>query len=482
MSGVLQILFSLFSMVLLVRYLPQQEYGVWAVVMGLAAPILLFVSFGHAQALYRFMPAVEGGDARRELLWRVVSGRVAIAAGIFALLLAAFPFWSERFGLEGRRELLLWMSPGHVCTAANLYVTAGLNIAFRQREVLIASFVNQSFFVAGVAFGIWRGEEILYFAAVYSGSCVLQLVIGLLAVAYFYGRPKSTDLFRRVSEDAGRRRYRRTTYVDDLGTAFLSADINRLVLAAFAPSAEVAIFAVASSIVERLRRFQPLEIFRPLATVSFFRRFEETGELADVDRMFRLLFAANRVVTVLYLVLFVPLGMPVLGWVFGAEYASSWLPAVFLFAAMGIFAMPIGIVAQALRRPQVLVYAKLAVVVNVGLGIPLAALHGAAGIAFAAMMASLSKNVIAYLLLRREFAIHYPWKSLGRYLVVGASLALGLHVLAGYAGVLVAGVAGGVAWIGALRHAGLLERQDRELLTSLVPDRLAAPARWVLGA
>ena len=51
MSGVLQILFSLVSMVLLVRYLPQEQYGVWAIVVGLGAPIMLFFERGQAERL-----------------------------------------------------------------------------------------------------------------------------------------------------------------------------------------------------------------------------------------------------------------------------------------------------------------------------------------------------------------------------------------------------------------------------------------------
>lgn len=481
LSGLLQILFSLLGMVLLVRYLPQEQYGVWAIIVGLSVPILLIVSLGHVQALYRFMPAIDDPEARRQLLWRVIARRLAVAVAAFALLVLAFPLYAERFGLAGHWDLLLWMLPGHLCQAANQYVMAALNVAFRQREVLIGAFVCQLVFVAAVAVGIARQEEILYFAAVYSGSGAIQLAIGLAACLYFYGRPQAGDLVRRALEDPERRRYRRTCFVDDLGTAFLSPDINRLVLAALSSSAEVAVFAVASNIVERLRRFLPVEVFRPLAMVSIFRRYEETGEIGDVNRIFRLLYALNRTVSFLYLALFLPLGAPLLAWVFREEYAAAWLPAVFLFLAIGLIGMPIGIVAQTLRRPQALVWAKLAVLVNLGLGIPLAARHGAAGIAAAAMIAAACRNLITYLLLRREFGVRYPWSTLLRFLAAGATVTLGVDRLDSLVGLIPAAALGGVAWLVALRLFRVIEPADRELLASLVPERLARPLRWVLG-
>jgi O-antigen/teichoic acid export membrane protein len=59
---------------------------------------------------------------------------------------------------------------------------------------------------------------------------------------------------------------------------------------------------------------------------------------------------------------------------------------VFLFVGIGPFGTPYGLVAQTLRRPQLLIYSKVGVVVNLGLGLPLSYQFGASGMAIAAAL------------------------------------------------------------------------------------------------
>ena len=59
LSGLLQIPFALLSMLLLVRYLPPDEYGVWVVLIGFGGPLMLAISLGYNHAILRFVPSMK---------------------------------------------------------------------------------------------------------------------------------------------------------------------------------------------------------------------------------------------------------------------------------------------------------------------------------------------------------------------------------------------------------------------------------------
>jgi O-antigen/teichoic acid export membrane protein len=367
-SGLLRIIVSLVGLLLLVRYLPQEEYGVWVLLTGLAIPLGLFTSLGFQQSLMRFMPALPDGPPRAERLWAVIGGRLALATCASLALTMSFSWIAPRFGLDGHLASFLAVQPGIVLMCVTVYATAGLNVAFRQREAFIAAFVQQTLFLATVAGGIGTGQGLIYFAGAYSVTSAAHLAVSLAYCVRVYGRPRLGELARRPSEPGEEVRYRRTSYVNEVAGSFLSPDISRYLLAAFSTTLEVAVYAVATSIVLRLRSFQPMEIFRPLATVSVFERFEQTGRVDELNKSFRFLYTANHLVTAFYVALFLPLGAQTLAWVFRDEYVSSYLPALFFFLSLALFGMPVGLLAHALRRPQFLIYSKAAVLVNVFVG------------------------------------------------------------------------------------------------------------------
>ena len=142
-SGLLRLVMGLVGLLLLVRYLPQEEYGVWALLTGLAIPLGLFTSLGFQHSLMRFMPALPDGPPRAERLWAVIGGRLALAACASLALMMSFSWIAPRIGLDGHLASFLAVQPGIVLTCVTVYATAGLNVAFRQREVFIAAFVQQ---------------------------------------------------------------------------------------------------------------------------------------------------------------------------------------------------------------------------------------------------------------------------------------------------------------------------------------------------
>lgn len=480
-SGLLRVVMGLVGLLLLVRYLPQAQYGVWVLLTGLAIPLGLFTSLGFQQSLIRFMPSLPDGPPRAERLWAVIGTRLIIALGTSLALVAGFPWIAPRFGLEGQFAPFVAVQPGVLFLSVNSYVTVGLNVAFRQRETFIAALAQQILFLATVTAGIVTEQPLLYFATTYSATASVYLGVSLTYCVRVYGRPRLGGLLRRLGESVDEVRYRRTAYVNEVAGSFLTPDVSRYLLAAFSTTVEVATFAVATSIVTRLRSFQPLEIFRSLATVAIFERFEQTGRLEDLNKAFRFLYTTNHLVTVFYAALFVPLGAQALAWVFREEYVSSFLPTLFFFLSLALFGMPVGLLAHTLRRPQYLIYAKASVLVNVGLGIPLSIRFGASGMAFAAMLSVFAGNAITYGLLRLEFDLRFPWSALARFLVAGTIAAGVSWLVLDVAPLPVAALSGTLVYALAARFLGVLTRWERDLLVSLAPERARRPLRLLMG-
>jgi O-antigen/teichoic acid export membrane protein len=471
LSGAMQIVLSLVGMLLLVRYLPPDLYGVWVILLGFTVPIILFTSLGFRNSLLRFLPATETRALQRRFLWSVLFRRALVAFLACIAMGLAFPLFAERLGIAGHGRAFTALLPGYLFLDMSHYMMVGLNTAFRQREVFLGSLFFQIVSVAGVVSGIYLKEDLLYFAVVYSFATLAYLAFNMVVTSHFFGRPQWQDFTRRHFENPEEKKYRRASFLDDVGNGLLSSDVNRFILAAFSTSPQVAVYAVASTIILRLRALVPIWLFRPLVTVIFFKRFEESGSIDEVNRMFSFVFALNRVVTTAFLILFIPLGQETLVWVFREDYVSSYLPMVFLFFSMGFLTMPVGLVAQAVRRPEWLVYSKVAVLVNIGLGIPFAMMYGALGMAAVAAISELVKSLIVFVLLRMEFGIRYPWKGTFRFLLAGGAVCTGLWWIQGYVPLLVAGGIGLIVWLIAVRYCGVLTRDEKRLLVSLAPER-----------
>jgi hypothetical protein len=88
-----------------------------------------------------------------------------------------------------------------------------------------------------------------------------------------------------------------------------------------------------------------------------------------------------------------------------------------------------------------------------------------------AALSEFVKSLIVFVLLRINFRLRYPWRSTLRFLLAGAAVAAGVGGLQTFMPLLVAGAFGALGWLVAVRYCGVLTKDQRRLLISLVPDR-----------
>jgi O-antigen/teichoic acid export membrane protein len=479
-AGALQIALSLVSMVLLVRYLEPHEYGVWAILAALSTMVNLVISFGYGEFIVRFVPGLAPPLVRR-VVWSILARRMALAALVSIALVAGFDLYADPFELTSYRLHFTIMQAALILNLGTLYLTQAMNARFMQREVLLLAFPFQTALVCLTLAGIAARQPLLYFVL----ATTLVAAVNFAASAWLFGRhyapPPLGGWAAGTGETAEQKRYRRLAYVDEWGVNFLSTDIARYLISYFSSNVEVAIYTVATTIVARLQFFLPLTMLKPLADATFYTRYEETGDPAELLRMFRFLFDVNNLVALFFVAAFVPYGEELLALVFRSTYAAAYVPIVVLLVFLVLHQVPVGMLAKALKRPDILIYSKAAVVVNVALGIPLVIEYGATGMAVATAVSVAVKNVIMAVFLRRLIDLRISWRATIRGGVATvAAIAIAL-VLKPFHPIVTGLLVAPIAYVAAVRLLAPLEPSDRALLLDMLPGFARRWAGFALG-
>jgi len=479
--ALLQIALSLVGMVLLVRYLSPADYGVWMLLQGLIGVVELFASFGFLMVLVRSLPAL---DERREiagLVWSVTLRRLVFAAAIAALLVAAFPLYAARYEIEAHRFEVSLVPAFLVPAVGSAYLAASLQALFEQRSVLTASLAYQLVMLSATALGIVQGRPLAYFVIVSASANWAQFVVLAALFARRFGGPRRADLRRALPETDDQRRYRRVSWLDDLGVRVLSTDIDRYLIGFFSQSAQVAIYAVAATITSRLEYFLPHRMLQSVIEPAIYRRYEETGGVSGVAPIFGAIFKVNYVLAFGFLAVFVPLGGELLRAVFGDVYDASWAPTVIFLAFLAFNSNPLGMVIHAVRRPELLVFSKVVIPLNFVLAWLLVPRYGALGMAAATGATMVLKNTALFAVAKRQLGLSIPWVATLRC-AAAAALTAGAVRLVPEGVPLVARVAlAGMIYLPAALFLGAFERDDVRLAAAVLPDSLRRrlPAAWV---
>jgi O-antigen/teichoic acid export membrane protein len=483
-AGALQIALSLLSMVLLVRYLEPQEYGVWSILAALSTVVNLFASFGFGEFVIRFVPGIEQASDVARTIWSVVARRMALATLASVVLVATFGFYAARFELTAYGLHFAIYQLVVIFGLGSLYLQYAMNARFMQRELVLRAIPTQMTLIGLTLFGIWRRETLLYFVIVTSAVTVASFALNAYIVGRRY-RPSWAALFGPVPQTPAQVRYRRLSYLDEFGVNFLSTDIARYLVSYFSNNVEVAIYSVATTIVARLQLFLPGWMLKSLTDAAFYSRYEQTGDPADLARMFRLLYGVNTVASFAFVAAFFPFGRELLELVFREAYGAAYAPVLILLLFLVLHFMPVGLVAKALQRPEILIYSKVAVLLNIGLGIPLTIRYGATGMVLATALSVALKNAIMLVLVRRDMKLPLPWRATLRS-ALAASVAGGIALVAKPwlpppvalpVGLVVACAVYAVA----VRVLQPLDAEDRAILAAMVPAAAHPFLRRVLG-
>lgn len=478
-----QVLIALFGMVLLVRYLEAEQYGIFALITGLPLVLNVYVSLGYDAFIMRYLPSKTDDRTIGEIVWSILTRRVLVCMVVSAALLLGFDFYAERFSLVGSYRALAVGQAFALTEISGQYLLRAFEARFLQKYVLFLTVFHNGLRVLGIWIGIELQMGLLFFVAVFAVASAMNLLCAIVVFSMRHGPPRPRRMLHKVEESADEKSYRRINYVNTIGMSFLETNIDRYLLAAFSTTLQVAIYSVATRVLTAFVAFYPLRMFGSVAGPAFFAKYDADQNDADLNRMFRFLFNANAAFGFMAVAIFLPAGQELLQLVFDQPYAvdSYWTLVIFL-AFLVFFQVPLHLVVKAVQEPKILLISKLAIVVNLALGIPLAIHYGAVGMAIGTLVGNVTKNAIIYLLLLKHVRIAIPWSRVARAILNSGATAALLYLAKEFAGLHALAIVplGALIFVAIMKVMPIFERKERAMAISLAPQRLQKLASTLL--
>ncbi len=481
--SVFNIVVALFGMVFLVRYLEAVEYGVLAILTGLPVIFNLLISFGYDQYILRYIPNISESKLVGDIIWRIVFKRMALAIIFSLLLIATFDIYSERFELTEYYPHLVIFQIVVVFRIGNNLLNISFGVRFLQKQVLLLGVIYQALRISAIIYGVIEKKDLQFFILAFTVAEIIRILLSSILFSKHFGQPRLRKLIQSRDESKEEKSYRNISYLNSLGTSFLGTDIDRYVLGYFSTNVQVAIYAIATKILTHLLYLYPSKMFKSVIEPAFYSKYDNSTNESDLNNMFQFLFNANTMIGFMFISIFYPLGDKLLMLVFEQKYIEQvfWPLLIFLIFIV-FYAIPLGLVANAIKKPKILLYSKISVVVNIALGIPSAYYFGAIGMAAATAFSVTLKNAIIYLLSSKYVTIRLPWMSTWKALI-NALITLGvLYLLDEYLSlpVIISLVIGIIIYIVLLKVNPILTPDQKNLLLTLVPNKFGALAKALI--
>ncbi|MEZ4774712.1 MAG: polysaccharide biosynthesis C-terminal domain-containing protein [Bacteroidia bacterium] len=411
--SVFNLFISLFGMVYLVRYLDEVEYGAMGLFTGLPFMLNIAISMGWDSYITRFIPGLVDKKEIGTKFWQILVPNMSLAAGICLLLVIGYDWWAPSFQIGQYKLHFIAFQGSLLSTFGFVYVQKMLNARFMQKHMLYSRIAYQALRLGSIIWGIQTKQSFLYFMYAFSIVDTVYFLIGISFVVFNSDWPRFREIFRTPVELPDEKSYRRVSYINKIGTSFLGTDIDRYILGYFSNPTQVAIYVLATKVLTKLMDFYPEKMFKPVSEPAFFSNYDNSEKKEkEVNRMFRFMFNANNIIGFLFLAILLPLGKDFLILVFKKDYtADAYFPLIVFLIFLVFYSMPLGLVAQAIKKPMILVYSKLTIIFNIATGIPLAYKYGATGMALSTAASVFLKNLMVYYMTRRHIEVKIPWHS-----------------------------------------------------------------------
>jgi len=473
--SMINVLVALFGMVLLVRYLEAFEYGVYALLSAMPIMMNRFFALGYDQYLTRYLPGIDNDQDVSYTVWHIISRRVLLTSCISLLLMLSFDWYSANFGLSDYYQHFFYYQGIVVLFTANDLLRKALLARFSQKVILLNNIITESLRVVIIMYGVHHRLDLLFFI---KGLLTVELA-GFIMIAIHFNRLYEMrywfSLLQLRKENREEKSYRWGSYIDKLGGSFLSTDIDRYILAFISTNTQVAIYAISTKILTKILNFYPGRMFQHVIAPALYTTYDRNQLTSDLNRMFKFVYSANNIIGILFLAVFIPLGKDLLILVFHQDYiADAYWPLTFFLIFLVFNNIPLNFVAQAIKRPRILVISKLTFIFNLAVGIPAAFYFGALGMAIATASSGAIRNMIIFLLINKHTKLVLPWVATLKSIFNGIVTILLLVLLDNsIEGLLLLKVLAGIMIYGALSKANtVFDQEEHALFISLVPHKL----------
>jgi O-antigen/teichoic acid export membrane protein len=396
---------TLLAYVVLVRLLPESEFGIYALFYAMLPVVGTLLSFGMEDTLRRYQPEYLRNGENRLAHWltRRIGQLRLITTTLF--LLAVFVFWSQIAPLfkiaEYREHFMVFaaLMLGHFqCQLLGISLSAHLLQKYSVGLAVVFSLVKLGGYAIAIA--IWKLDLLTAIFADLGAYCVF--FVGL-KYAYLFKADHEKGTMSRFAPQEGKRLIRYATFYsfNDAGALTLDNRKDNFFLAAFLNTTSVGAYSFANQFNDMIGRVSPLmlldSVIQPMFVSLDYRRNTER-----VHRYFSLLFTLSLLARLPIFVFTAVYHREIVEVVFGGRFIeySYLLALVSLFSLGAVISTPITMVAQLEEKAQFILASKIFGVLGVVASVISIPIFGVNGAVVAAGTATLLKNLFIWWFVR----------------------------------------------------------------------------------
>ena len=391
--------------VILVRLLPESEFGVYALFYAMLPVVGTLLSFGMEDTLRRYQPEYLRQSENRLAHWLTRSiGRLRLTTTLLFLALAV-AFWNEIAPLfkivDYREHFMLFavlMLSHFQCQLLAISLSAHLMQKYSVGLTAVFSIVKLAGY--GVAVAVWNLDLWTAILADVVAYCVF--FVGL-KYAYLRKADHRRGTMSRFAPQEVKRLIRYATYYsfNDAGTLTLDTRKDNFFVAAYLDTASAGAYAFATRFDQMIGRASPIllleSVIQPLFVSLDYKHHPER-----VHRYFSLLFTLSLLTRLPVFVFTAVYHHEIVEVVFGGRFLeySYLLAVVALFSLGAIISIPITLVAQLEEKAQFILASKVFGVLGIGASLILIPMIGVVGAVVASGTAILLKNLFVWWFVR----------------------------------------------------------------------------------
>lgn len=419
-------------LLLLSRYLPAAEYGQYFSVWAIAEIVILASNVGLIHAVYRYVSADERLDGvltPHGPVWQLVGWRMLslLPAAVLLPLVPAVGHWLGHADLAPQ---LAW-SLGLIIAGEGLarFLEAIFDSMLCQGRSQITLLSRTALRLLGYGYLAWHGE--LHLTGVLLVEVLATLGGALLGLGLL------AAVWRGAAHEATARLHWRAmagfalpAYVAQVLTLTYGPDALKLVLAAVAGPAALALFGFAFSLAAVVQRYIPVNLLAGVFRPVFVSAANKPDAAAVLSSLMGMSIKVSWLMILPILCFLWSGGSPALAAISGGNYAAAG--AVVTTVVIGLLMIAVHLTLSMYCLAIAVSWPMLGATVCTVLVLPLAPLlareHGALGIAVVFVLTEAVWCGACYALLRRlsQGALQLDWGGLARLLVAaGGAVLLG---------------------------------------------------------
>lgn len=475
---------SVLTLVALARWLAPDTYGVYIAFVALQTTLLALFSLGIDSTAERFMPELRTHHADSELLGFVMA---SMSARFVSLLILAVTVWSMSshivalVGLEAYLDAFeLWI--GVVVLVGMMSFAVVLLEAMlqqRQAQVCMSIYVVSKLVLIGTANRWWALdlEAVVLIEMVAAG---LAASVGTWLLMRRFPKAGLQRGLRLVVDQRKRmQRFAFFNYTAQVVFQLFNAEVMKLVVTRLLGVVQSARYGFAHSLGDTVQRYLPAVLLLRLIKPVFISRYTKTGDLAQLNRMARIILKLNLLVLVPAIALAAVFGSDLLGVLSKGKYADAhWiLVGVLGLLVLSSHQLVLSILASTLERNSMQLYAGLASCIGLPCAVFAVPVVGPLGAVAASAISGVVYNSVATIYLRRTGFDYRPdFRGATIFLLAGLAMygvAYFIEIgISGGASVFFAVAAGGASYFLIVRLLSAFSDDERELLNSILPRRI----------